>query len=291
MEMTYGRLSDLVEEAEVVLPDGREAKLTSEVLGLFFGSLGTTGIITKIRMRTILAPREKLGIISSSKELESIHKVVLHSIQKGLRPTAMTVLDLREVDKLPSEERLQAGRLLLFSRFDGFTRTDVRSRTRELTKLCLAENMSVETLEAKEVSEVEREITDMNRKICRSINSLYMCVLGLREEVLPLILDKAREVSRNSGAYSIYSYGPRKLRFHVPFDPSSEEDVEAASEHMRSFIEFALKAGARFLGARTGKFDVKWIGLRWKEGETEVLRRLKEALDPRGIMNPGKVPR
>ncbi len=146
----YGITRDYVRGLEVVLPDGRVietggkiAKNSSgyDLKNLFVGSEGTLGVITRIILRLIPLPKFKLSLLVPFPDLKSAISAVPHVIRAGSTPTAVEFME-REVI-LAAEKFLNrkfpdnsADAYLLLT-FDGMSREEIDLAFNTVAARCL----------------------------------------------------------------------------------------------------------------------------------------------------------
>lgn len=299
----YGNIEDMVAGIEVVLPTGevvRTKPVPRSASGpdykqLFVGSEGTLGVITRVTLRMWPRPEIRsfraLSFASFGDGLETIRKVVLG----GVRPGVVRLYD--PVEGRPTLERFghDAERWLLVLAFDG---------SRRMVEF--EEGVTVETA-------LEHGAVDLGREPAEHWEKHRFEIDWLWERVnLPGGIAEAIEVAHVwDRLEETYTRMVEAVRPHLPdvFGHVShvypqgaslyvicralEVDDEAAERAYRNGWQAAMRACLE-TGATISHHH--GIGLQrapWMEAEhgagLDVLQRIKRALDPAGIMNPGKL--
>ena len=105
------------------------------------------------------------------------------------------------------------------------------------------------------------------------------------------MVDKAKEAVEREGAAGFFwgHAGDGNLHLGLMYDPADAAAREAVERVNRAVVEHSIAVG-RKLHRRARRRDRKAPFMTAEHGETlEYMRRIKAALDPKGILNPGKM--
>ncbi|XP_070574187.1 probable D-lactate dehydrogenase, mitochondrial isoform X2 [Ptychodera flava] len=304
----YGTMRENVLNLEVVLADGtiihtagkgKRSRKTSagyNLTNLFVGSEGTLGFITKATVRLHGIPESIVSAVCSFDSIHSAVETVLQVMQCGIPIARIEFLDEVSMDAANRYSKMNyrvAPTLFLeFHGSEGLVKENVMA-VGELVQ----GNGGSELQWAKDQQE--------RNKLWKARHDLWYACLALRPGCKGLTTDvcvpvsKLPEIVVATKEYIMQKslIGPMvghvgDGNFHVVvvFDPKVPEEVEAAKEFSEKVGRHALSLD----GTCTGEHG---IGLGKKQllieeiGETgiQTMKQIKAALDPKNIMNPGKV--
>ena len=305
MAVQYGVTRDYVLGLTVVLPTGEiieaGARTMKSVVGydltrLFLGSEGTLGVITKIVLRLVPQPASRLTVATGFPDLSAALTAVGEVLRSGLTPTAIEFMDRSTLtcvrDLLPFTLTPEVTALLLFM-VDGHPQ-DVAGRVRRLGEICRTGGATT-VLEAGDATEADRlwaarrVISPATFKIRPNKVSEDVAVpLG----AIPALVAGVEEIGRARDLRTIcYGHaGDGNIHVNIMFDQRRPSERDAAHHAVEDL--FALVG--RLAGTLSGEHGIgltkaPYLGLELSEASMALQRRLKQAFDPNGIMNPGKI--
>jgi D-lactate dehydrogenase (cytochrome) len=301
----YGTMMQNVLGLTIVLADGsvirtggraRKSSAGYDLTRLFTGSEGTLGIIAEITLRLYGRPEKVAAAVCGFPEIGSAVATVTQLIQLGIPVARVELLDEVQVRASNRYSQLQlAERPTLFLEFHG-------------TEAAVAEQAAQarEIADANGGSDFDWAVDEAaGARLWKARHEAYFAALGLRPGCECLVADVCVPVSALAHAVQaaradidvagliapiVGHVGDGN--FHVLFllDPAAHEEHACAQRVYDRMIERALAAG----GTCTGEHGIgfgKRASLVREHGEAAVavMRRLKDALDPLGILNPGKI--
>jgi D-lactate dehydrogenase (cytochrome) len=300
----YGSMRENVLSLEVVLGDGRVIRTSSrarksaagyDLTRLFIGSEGTLGVITELTLRAYGLPEAMSAAICSFPTVDQAVACVTSVIQLGLPVARAELVDEIYIDALNRRSALglKVMPTILFE-FHG-SEGGVKHDADEVT--ALAREFGAESVETATTHQ------DRNR-LWRARHEAYYAGLALRPGSKGFVTDVCVPVSRLAECIKETKADIEKSdllapiighvgdgNFHVSFfiDPARPEELAQAQGINRRMVARAIAMG----GTCTGEHGVgygKAEFLAAEHGEAlEVMRAIKKALDPQGIMNPGKM--
>jgi glycolate oxidase len=302
----YGATRDLVLGLEVVLADGtvietgnRGLKNASgyQLEKLFVGSEGTLGIITKARLRIVPRPKSSGSLIASFPSLEAAGGAISQVYRNRLVPSALEIMDRNCIQAVKRKfgTPLPDAEALIIIEMDGDRRVveeDLKAAG-EICRAAGAGDIDYATDPAKVAM-----IWESRKQVLPSMASFggkgpisVADDLGMPVSKVPEVVRTFGEIARRNGLIiGAYGHaGEGNIHGKVLIDVKSARDWEAARRATDEIYEAVLKAGGT-VSAEHGIGITRARLFRLERGASiEVMRRIKKALDPKGILNPGKM--
>ena len=300
----YGVTRDYVLGMEAVVGRGelvrfgrRTAKGVAgyDLTGLMVGSEGTLGLITEMTLRLRGAQGAERTIIGYFDDLSSAGRAVAAVLASGVVPSALELVDrycLRAVDEWKHLGLATAGDVLLLARCDAPGTSGEEEADTVLA--CFAAAGATHSARSTDVAEADR-LFAARRLVYPALERLGsvlnedICVPRmLVPRMLGLIADIA--VAHDVHIASLAHAGDGNLHPMVVVAPGDEQAAARAHAALEQIVDEALALG----GTVTGEHGVGLLKMRGlaKEVSPTVLvihQAVKDALDPAGIFNPGKV--
>lgn len=302
----YGTLRENVLGLTVVLADGRvirtggRARKSSagyDLTRLFVGSEGTLGVITEVQLRLYGLPESMAAAVCPFETLDGAVRTAIETIQMGIPVARIELLDATAIDAVNRySKRSDPVGPTLFFELHGSEKT-VAEEAEALLGLA-RDNGGLEPRWATEASEREA--------LWHARHNTYWSARALRPGAVGWSTDVCVPISRlaecirethadleRSGLVAPLVGHVGDGNFHLimlidPDDPEEHARAQALNDRM---VDRALALG----GTCTGEHGVgcgKIPCVEKEHGEAvDVMRTIKQALDPRGILNPGKVVR
>jgi glycolate oxidase len=298
----YGVTTDYVAGLVVVLADGRVLRLggrtVKDVAGydlkrLFVGSEGTLGVIVgaTLRLRPRPAPARTL-VAAFAGTVAAGHAVT--RITGSLRPTTLELMDRLALDAV--EARLAMGLdpgwgALLLARSDaagaaGATEIDLM---RVACESCGA--TYVATTDDEDEGEQLMAARRMAIPAVEQLGTVMIEDVGVPLAAVADLLAGIEEVSAHHDTPIAVIGHAGDGNFHplVVFDPADEAARRRAGAAFGAVMELALRLGGTVTGEHgVGSLKLPWLRRQLGDDVLELHRSIKAALDPRGILNPGR---
>ncbi len=310
----YGGIRNYIRGLEVVLADGQVihpgGKLIKNSTGynlvnLFIGSEGTLGVITRAIVQVISRPTFLRTMVIPFNSIEQAIDNVPLIFEKGIVPMAVEFVGLDVINL--SERHLNLswpshqGEVHLMVIVDSPSEDDLGRLTDQIADVVL-ENGAIDVFVADtparqgEVLKIRSEIYEAIKK--ETVDILDICVP--RSEI-PGHVRKIQEVARkydlwlpvfgHAGDGNVHSH-LMKARYEngqmVPLNLDEIKDrLEAARQEL--FRDAGQRGGVISGEHGIGLYKKKYLPLSLEPAQVELMKRIKQAMDPLHILNPGKI--
>ncbi|RVU35917.1 FAD-binding protein [Hwanghaeella grinnelliae] len=301
----YGTMRENVLNLTAVLADGRviktarRAKKSSagyDLTRLFVGSEGTLGIITELTVKVYGVPEATSAAVCAFPSLEDAVNTTILTIQSGV-PVARVELVSKEM----------MGACINYSKLEGFDVSDhlffefhgseAGVKEQAETVQAIAADFGGENFKFATKQEDRNALWTARHNCHYATKSLRPgCEVWSTDVCVPIshlaeIIADAKTTMDEQGIVGTIVGHVGDGNFHIGYvvDPNNPEELAKAEEHNKQLVYKALAVdgtctGEHGIGSGKRKF------LEAEHGEAvSVMRMIKNALDPEGIMNPGKV--
>lgn len=302
--LKYGVTSNHVLGAEVVLPNAEVVWLGGaaadapgpDLMGLFVGSEGTLGIATKILVRIMRMPEHVVTILAIFNSLEEAGQTVSDIIGQGIIPATLEIMDnlvIRAVEASVKAGYPEDAEAVLIIELDGLA-DGMDEQAERIEGICRANNV-VSVRRARDNAE-RAELWAGRRgafgAVARLRPSYLVCDGTVPRTKLPDALRAVKEVSSKYGLPigNVFHAGDGNLHPLILFDGRNPEELEKVHEAGTEILEAVARLGGTISGEHgIGTEKLKAMRLIFGEEDLEMMRRIKAALDPKELCNPGKL--
>lgn len=304
--LKYGTTKDYVLGLEAVLPNGdvirTGGKLYKDVAGydltkLLVGSEGTLAIITEATLKLIPAPRVVKTMMAMYRDIHAAARTVSSIVKHRIIPSTLEFLDnatLRAVEEynhigLPTD--MEA---ILLIEQDGADEGVVMQEMQEMIRLCREEG-AVDVRIAETAEEADKLM--MARRTALSTIARIRPTTILEDATVPRssIAEMVLRINAIAKKYDLHictfgHAGDGNLHPTVATDARDADEIRRVESAFDEIFEAAIELGGTITGEH-GVGTVKAPYLEWKVGESGIrlMKAVKQAFDPNGIMNPGKM--
>jgi glycolate oxidase len=299
----YGVTGDYVLGLEVVLADGEVirtgGRVVKDVMGydlthLFVGSEGTLGIITEATLRLRPAPPPKVTMLAFFPSVAHAGDAVSRMTAEGLVPVTLELMDQRTLHATDSALGLgldrNAGAMLLIESDAGPAAAAELDIAEDACRAARATSVQRATDGAR--ADILREARRKAYWALEQEGVARMEDVGVpRSRVAELLVAIESRASEHGVDVGIYGHAGDG-NFHPTFVEAADEPAaEARIDAVRADIYRDVIALGGTVSGEHGTGTVKRGYLEAQRGARGVaaMRAIKDALDPQGILNPGKV--
>lgn len=303
--LKYGVTRDYVMGIEVVLADGSicwlGSKCVKDVAGysmkdLFIGSEGTLGIITKVLLKLLPRPKAKKTLLATYDSMENAARTVSKIIENQIIPCTLEFLDRRtcqcvedfakvglpteaeavvlmETDGYPSVVDEEAGKMAEIARENGALDVEVARDEAHALKLASARRSAFAALARIRPTTILEDVTVPRSKL---------------PDIVKFIEQMAVEHQLEIATFGHFGDG----NVHPTFLTNERDEAEMVKVEaaMEAIFEHTIKLGGTITGEHgVGLAKKRFLPDQFDEGSMALLRQVKTALDPDGLLNPGKI--
>jgi glycolate oxidase len=299
----YGVTRDYILGLEVVLPTGEimntGGRTIKNVTGydmtkLFTGSEGTLCVITKIIVKLIPLPEAKSTMMAVFSEMEQASETVSEIIAGGLVPCSLELLDniyIKNIEEyaqvgLPTE----AGAVLLIE-VDG----DAEILAKQIGKIeQICRRLGAVQIRVAKTNDEAEELWRARRSAFASVSRVKPTIIGEDATVprssIPIAVKRIQEIAAKYNiVIAILGHaGDGNLHATILTDEMDREEAVRVEKAIDEIFVMTVELGGSLSGEHgIGRAKSKFITLQTGEIGLEVQRRIKFALDPNNILNPG----
>jgi glycolate oxidase len=303
--LKYGITRNYVMGLEVVLPNGELLwtgnKCVKDVAGyslkdIFIGSEGTLGVITKVLLRLIPKPAAKKTLVATYARMDQAAQTVSDIIAAQIIPCTLEFLDrttihcvedfakvglpldceallLMETDGHPAAVAEEAANMEHLARKNGAMQVRLAKDEAEATKLAAARRSAFSALARVAPTTILEDATVPRSELANMIR---------------FVAKVAEKHKLRIGTFGHMGDG----NLHPTFltDERNKEEMHRVEEAFKEIFDGAIRLGGTItgehgVGVAKKSFLPKFAG----DAQMRVMRELRRALDPNGILNPGKM--
>jgi glycolate oxidase len=303
--LKYGITRNYVMGLEVVLPDGEVCwtgnKCVKDVAGyslrdVFIGSEGTLGVITKVLLRLIPKPAAKRTLVATFAQMDQAAQTVSDLIAAQIIPCTLEFLDrmtircvedyakvglpldceallLMESDGHPAVVAEEAARMEEFARKNGAVEVRVARDDAEAARLATARRSAFAALARVAPTTILEDATVPRSELAKMIR---------------FVEATAKKHRLRIGTFGHMGDG----NLHPTFltDERNADEMHRVEEAFREIFSEAIRLGGTITGEHgIGIAKKSFLPAFAGDAQMRVMRELKRALDPQGILNPGKM--
>ena len=303
--LKYGITRNYVMGLEVVLPDGEILftgnKCVKDVAGyslkdLFIGSEGTLGVMTKVLLKLIPKPAAKKTMVATYSAMDAAAQTVSDIIAAQIIPCTLEFLDrttihcvedfakvglpldceallLMETDGHPAAVDEEAAKMAELAKKNGAMEVRIAKDDAEATKLATARRSAFSALARVSPTTILEDATVPRSELAKMVRFV---------EVI------AKKYNLRVGTFGHMGDG----NLHPTFltDERDADEMGRVHEALEEIVTKTLALGGTITGEHgVGLAKKAWLRRQVGEHSHDLMREIKRAWDPRGLLNPGKI--
>jgi D-lactate dehydrogenase (cytochrome) len=301
----YGTMRENVLALEVVTASGEvirtgtRAKKSSagyDLTRLFVGSEGTLGVMTEITVRLYPLPEAVSAAICSFPSIEAAVHATISIIQMGVPIARVELIDTNTVRMVNAYAKLGlAESPMLLMEFHG-SPNGVKEQAETVQEI--ATDLGGPSFEwATTPEERTRLWTARHNAYFAALQSKPGCRAISTDTCVPIsrladcLLDSVAEADASGIPYFLVGHvGDGNFHFGYLIDPNIPAERETAENLNHKLVTRALNLGGTCTGEHgIGLHKMDFLVTETGAGAVDMMRTIKQALDPHNIMNPGKI--
>ncbi|MEW5808500.1 MAG: FAD-linked oxidase C-terminal domain-containing protein [Actinomycetota bacterium] len=297
----YGVTTDYVLGMQVVLADGTAVRLggprLKDVAGLsltklFVGSEGTLGIVTEVTLKLLPAQHGACTVVATFDSVEAAARAVV-TITGKIRPSMLEFMDATAINAVEDKLRMgldrNAAAMMVAASDD---RGPAGARDAEYMAEVFAEHGATEVFSTSDPEEGEAFVAARRFAIpaVEARGSLLLEDVGVPLPALADLVGGVEKIAANHDLMiSVIAHaGDGNTHPLIVFDPADAAMEQRAQQAFGEIMDLAVSLGGTITGEHgVGRLKRPWLAGQLGPEVMELNRRIKAALDPDGILNPG----
>ncbi len=301
----YGATKDYVMRLVVVLPDGRvihtggKAHKSSsgyDLTRLFVGSEGTLGVVTEATLKLAGIPAVHLAATATFDALEAASETVAVLMGSGLAPAALELLTPALIALMNREKHLGlAEKPSLFCEFHGISKAALDETAALAEALCReggarSFKTGVKERERKELWRARHEAWETIHRAYPGRETLIVDAAVPISSYPQMVLFSQQQLDEKKAVGFVFGHaGDGNLHVVLVGDPADDEAWASLETINHNIVHRAVEVG----GTCTGEHGIgvgkrQFMQLEHGEGYG-LMKQIKDLMDPKGLMNPGKM--
>ncbi len=263
---------------------------------LFVGSEGTLGVITEVTLRLYPIPEAISAAICSFPSIEAAVRTTIQTIQMGIPIARVELIDHNSVRVVNAHSKLNLREEpMLLMEFHG-SPSGVQEQAQAVQEI--ANEYGGNAFEwATTPEERTRLWTARHNAYFAAVQSRPGCRCLSTDTCVPIsrladcLLDSVKEADESGIPYFLVGHvGDGNFHFGYLLDPNDPKESALAEKLNHQLVTRALSLGGTCTGEHgIGLHKMGFLVDEAGAGAVEMMRTIKRALDPKNIMNPGKI--
>ena len=303
--LKYGVTRDYVMGLEVVLPDGRIARFgnrcVKDVAGyslkdLFIGSEGTLGVITEVLLKLVPRPAARQTLLALYDRIEDAAETVSQIVAARIIPCTLEFLDrmtatcvedyahvglptdcaavlLMETDGHPAAVADEAARMAAIARSHGARDVRTAESEAEGLQLAAARRNAFSALARRRPTTILEDVTVPRSELAAMVT---------------FIAETAAAFDLQIGTFGHMGDG----NLHPTFlaDERDADEMRRVHQALDAIVSRTLALGGTITGEHgVGLAKKAWLRQQLGDASFDLMRQIKQTLDPHRLLNPGKI--
>jgi glycolate oxidase len=301
--LKYGFTTHHVLGVEAVMPDGELVRIDGalmdapgpDLLGLIIGSEGTLAVVTSITVRILRRPETVQTLLAAFDTIDAGGAAVSGIIGAGIIPAAVEMMDALAIRA--AEAAVHPGfpntDTVLIVELDG-PAEEVQALFNIVQQICRTAGAT--TIEIAQNDEQRMRIWRGRKAAFAAMGRVspnYYVQDGVVPRTkLPEVLGRIRDLERRSGLPigNVFHAGDGNLHPLICYDERIPGQADKAVEVAAEILSYCIDAGGSLTGEHgIGADKNSYMPKMFDAGDLALMQRVRDAFDPKGLCNPGKV--
>ncbi len=301
--LKYGLTVHNIRQLEILTIEGERLTIGSQaldspgydLLALLTGSEGLLGIVIEVTVKLLAKPETAQVVLAAFDSVEAAAAAVTAVIAGGIIPAGLELLDnpaIRAVERYVPTGYPEDAAAILLCELDG-TREDVAAQI-ERTRQVFAQAGAVDLRVSRD--EAERQRFWAGRKAAfpamGRLSPDYYCMDGtIPRRHLAHVLAAIGVLSTQYGLpiCNVFHAGDGNLHPLILYDANQPGELERTEELGGRILELCVAVGGTITGEHgVGIEKINQMCVQFNGDELAQFHAVKQAFDPRGLLNPGK---
>ena len=303
--LKYGVTTNHVLGLKLVLPDGSIVEVGGQIpempgydlTGIFVGSEGTLGIATEITLRILKTAESICVLLADFTSIEAAGEAVSDIISAGIIPAGMEMMDNMSINAV--EDVVATGcyprdaTAILLVEIDGLE-VEVAEYKQRIAAIC-KQNGARNITSASDL-ETRLKLWKGRKAAFAAAGNLspdyYVQDGVIPRTQLPYVLQEIENLSQQYGyrIANVFHAGDGNLHPLVLYDNSVPGALEQVEELGGKILKLCVKVGGSISGEHGIGADKKcYMPDMFSEADLETMQYVREAFNPKGLANPGKI--
>ena len=298
--LKYGVTGDHVAALKVVLADGtivRTGSITRknvagfDLTRLIVGSEGTLGVIVEATVRLLPAPRPASTLVAFFETMQSAAEAIV-AMESAGDLSLLEMMDRATVTAVENLTRMDldtSAAALLIVQSDSSAAADTIDQCRTICENHAARN--VVCTDDPEEGKLLLAARRMSLPALERLGTTLLDDVAVPKPAIPEMVERIQRIADRHGLLigTFGHAGDGNLHPTIVFRQTDAASTAAAYEAFGEILRAAIALGGTITGEHgVGSLKLGYLGAMIGEAERALMRRVKAAFDPNGILNPGK---
>ncbi len=303
--LKYGVTKDYVIGLEIITPQGEiiqtGGRTVKNVTGydltkLIVGSEGTLGIITKAILRLIPKPPASETVMAIFDSLVDAGRAISKILSSGILPSKMELMDQASIVAVenyePSGLPKDADAMILIE-LDGHPAA-VRDEAEQVSQVC--KEVGVREVRVPQTKAEKEDVWKARKLVSPAIVRIKPTKISEDATVprskIPEMCRRLQEIKKKYNLHLVVfgHAGDGNLHPNIIADKSDKEEMLRVEKAVAEIFEAAIALGGTLSGEHgIGTMKAPFMEMELGAAGLNMMKSIKQALDPNNIMNPGKI--
>ena len=264
---------------------------------LWIGSEGTLGVVTEITVRLILSVPSRVTFLAAFSDDQTALNAPLALSKMGIRPSIIEYMDQWTIDCLQKYvgEEVFTGvepTPMVLIELDGSVETLAREASlveKWMKEASVNFRRADNDEEAEKLWEVRRQGSSSMKKLASTkLNEDIVVPLDRQIQLVQFVESLREDFKLKIGVFG--HCGDGNLHVNFMYDEENEQETSEAVQALHKLMEKVIALGGAISGEHgVGLAKTPFVRDQFNDAEWNAMLAIKKALDPKGILNPGKI--